>query len=252
VRNRRALCWLAGLVAGALAAAAWRLYSRRPRERVPSLEGIDDAEAARAYGWLSRMPPMRLLRWLAVRRVVAMRPQGLAVDLGCGPGLLVLELARQAPGLEVVGVDLSAEMVDLGEENARRAGLEEWVSFRQGDAQQIPFEDGSLDLLVSTLSLHHWSDPQAVLDEIARVLRPGGAFLVFDLRRDMPAPAYLLLWFAQHVVVPPAIRRVGEPLGSRNAAYTVPEATELAERSALRGWRVTGGPLWLTISGYKG
>jgi len=213
------------------------------------VEGLDDPEVARAYGWIAATPQMRLLRCLVARRAVAMKSQGLAADLGCGPGLLVVELARQAAGLEVVGIDLSTEMLAQGEEHARRSPVGERVSFRRGDVRQIPFPDGALDLVVSTLSLHHWNDPVAVLDEIARVVRPGGAFLVFDLRRDMPAPAWLLLWFAQHVVVPAAIRRLNEPVGSRNAAYTPQEAAELAERSQLRGRRITAGPLWLTIEG---
>ena len=89
----------------------------------------------------------------------------------------------------------------------------------------------------------------AVLDKIARVLRPGASFLIFDLRRDMAAPFWLLLWFVTRVVVPAALRRVNEPLGSRNAAYTSQEAARLAEQSRLSGWRVTRGPLWLTIEG---
>ncbi|MCL7454704.1 MAG: class I SAM-dependent methyltransferase [Anaerolineae bacterium] len=111
--------------------------------------------------------------------------------------------------------------------------------------------------VVSTLSLHHWGDPVSVLDEIARVLRrpkpadgrPGGSFLIFDLRRDMALPFYLLLWFATHRVVPRALRRVHEPLGSRDASFTPLEAAHLAGQSRLAKWRVTRGPLWLTIEG---
>lgn len=239
---------LAGLASGVVA-AGWWLYNRWPCGRIPSQESLDDPEVTRAYGWVTMMPPMRLLRWFVAHRAVGMTRRGEAADLGCGPGQLVIELARRSPGLHVTGIDLSDEMIARGQGNARRAGVADRVSFRRGDAQQIPFPDASLDLVVSTLSLHHWSDPVALLDEIARALRPGGSFLIFDLRRDMAAPFWLLLWFATRVVVPAALRRVSEPLGSRNAAYTPHEAARLAEQSRLSGWRVTRGPLWLIIEG---
>jgi ubiquinone/menaquinone biosynthesis C-methylase UbiE len=218
-------------------------------KRTPSPEALDDPEVARAYDWVSRMPQMRLLRRYVARQATALAPCGQALDLGCGPGYLALELARQAPGLHVTGIDLSDEMLARGESLARRAGTGDRVSFKRGDAARIPIPDASLDLLTSTLSLHHWNDPVAVLNEIARVLRPGGAYLVFDLRRDMAAPARLLLWFATHVVVPPALRRINEPMGSRDAAYTRRELAELATKSTLTGWRVTQGPLWLILEG---
>ena len=141
-------------------------------------------------------------------------------------------------------------MLAAAEHRAREAGLDDRIAFQNGDAAHVPLPDASLDLVVSTFSLHHWRDPVAVLDEIARVLRPGGAFLVFDLRRDLAAPFYLLLWLATHVIVYRALRQANEPLGSRNAAYTPAEARELAGRSGLRGWQVTTGPLWLTIEGH--
>jgi len=242
--------WFFGsLAAAALLAAAGWLYHRRPRQRIPSQEGLDDPEVVKAFTRIAAMPQMRLLRWFVARRAAARTQQGEAVDLGCGPGHLAVKLAQQSPGLQVIGVDLSDEMLLQAKAYAQRAGVANRVSFRKGDAGQIPFPDGSLDLVVSTLSLHHWSDPAAVLNEIARVLRPGGSFLVFDLRRDLPAPSWLLLWFATHVVVPSALRRVNEPLGSRDAAYTPPEAAHLAAQSRLSGWRVTRGPLWLTIEG---
>ena len=91
----------------------------------------------------------------------------------------------------------------------------------------------------------------AVLDEVARIVRPGGAFLIFDLRRDMAAPFYMLLWFSTRFVVPQALRQVNEPLGSRDAAYTAQEARQLVEKSQLSGWRMVTGPLWLVIEGNK-
>ena len=250
------ILFLGGLVA-ALLLAAQRVYGRRTRERVVSHEGLDDPEVAQGFNRVALMPQMRLLRWFVARRAIALKSAGQAVDLGCGPGHLAIKLAQTAPGLRVTGIDLSDEMLVEAEQYTRRAGLADRIAFKKGDVAQIPFPDGSLDLVVSTLSLHHWRDPVGVLDEIARVLRPaepdqgrpGGSFLIFDLRRDMSAPFYLLLWFATRWIVPRVLRQVNEPLGSRDAAFTLQEAVDLAEQSRLSGWRVTGGPLWLTIEG---
>ena len=245
--------WL-GLIAGAtiggLAAAGWRLYCQRSLDRIPSLEGIEDAEAARAYGRIMGMPQMVLLRKFVARRAISLMPAGRAADIGCGPGYLAIELARAAPGLHVTGVDLSEAMLTQAIENAALAGQAGRADFRSGDAAATPFADGSLDLVVSTLSLHHWDDPVPVLNEIARVLRPGAAFLIFDLRRDLGPAPWLLVWFATHVVVPRALRHIGEPMGSRNAAYTPGEAAALAQASRLTGWRVARGPFWLSIEGH--
>jgi ubiquinone/menaquinone biosynthesis C-methylase UbiE len=243
--------WIAGLAAGAAVAAGWQIYRNRPLERSAGAEGLDDPEVARAFGRMARLPQFWLLRRLAIQRALALKQEGQAADLGCGPGDLVIELARLATGLHITGVDLSPEMLAQATERVEASGVGDRAAFRLGDAQQIPFPEESLDLVVSTMSLHHWSAPVAVLDEIARVLRPGGAFVVFDLRRDLAAPFYLLLWFATNVVVPAALKRAKEPLGSRNASYTPQEAAELAEQSQLAGWRVTRGPLWLTVEGVK-
>lgn len=253
-RAKRALLF-GGLIVAALLSAAWRLYTRRPLERVPGHEGLDEPEIAAGFNRVATMPQMRLLRWYVARRAANMVQHGEAVDLGCGPGHLVIKLAQMAPGLHVTGIDLSDEMLTEADGYARQSAVGDRITFRKGNAQHIPFPDGSLDLVVSTLSLHHWSDPVGVLDEVARALRPpdpakgypGGAFLIFDLRRDISFPFWLVLWLATHFVVPSVLRRVNEPLGSRDAAFTPQEVAQLAQESCLGGWRVTLGPLWLVI-----
>ena len=245
--------WLgmtAGIALSALALASWRLYQQRAIERVPSLEGIEDPTAAQAYGRIMRFPHVALLRKYFARRAAGLMSAGTAADLGCGPGYLAIELARNAPGLYVTGVDLSDAMLAQAIANARMADVAHQTDFRTGDVAALPFSDASLDLVVSTFSLHHWDNPRPVFDEVARVLRPGGAFLIFDLRRDLGPAPWLLFWFATRVVVPRALRHIGEPLGSRNAAYTPVEVAGLLQTSRLTGWRVVPGPFWLSIEGY--
>ncbi|MFL7890928.1 MAG: class I SAM-dependent methyltransferase [Anaerolineales bacterium] len=225
------------------------IYQNRRRARVPGWESLEDPSIAAAFNRIAAWPQMRLLRWYMVRLILRFVQQGQVVDIGCGPGHLVFELARRAPGMQITGVDLSDQLLLQAEQAAARQDTDHRVQFKKGDALELPFPDASLDLAVTTLSLHHWSQPVAVLNEIARVLRPGGAFLIFDLRRDMAAPFYLLLWFATHLVVPGALRRANEPMGSRDAAYTAGEAASLVEASRLTGWQVVTGPLWLVIEG---
>jgi ubiquinone/menaquinone biosynthesis C-methylase UbiE len=241
--------FVGGALLSAAIAGGWSVYTRRAIERIPSAEGLDDPTIAQAYGRIAALPQMALMRRLVAQRATALCAVGEAADIGCGTGLLATELVRQAPDLHITGVDLAAEMLAQAQEHTSRMGIAGRVTFRLGNGNRLPFEDRSLDLAVSTLSLHHWADPVGVFDEIARVLRPGGAFLIADLRRDMPPPGYLLVWFATKVVVPPTLRRIGEPLASRNAAYDPYEVARLAQTSHLTGWRMTTGPLWLTVEG---
>lgn len=101
------------------------------------------------------------------------------LDLGCGPGDLAAILAARMPGARVIGLDLSPSMVELARRHERADGR---LRFEVGDVGRLPFESGSIDFVVSTLSQHHWPEPAAVFSEMRRVLRPGGAAFVYDLR----------------------------------------------------------------------
>lgn len=245
--NKNISALLTGVVTGLVVAAGAAIYRQRSLDRVPSPEGIEDPAVAKAFGWVTETPQMRLLRRFVALRALRLCAAGQAADLGCGAGQLAIALAQAAPDLRVTGVDLSVHLLAQAHDKAAAADLGHRVDFRTGDAEATPFADGSLDLVVSTLSLHHWSDPAAVLREVARILRPGGAFVIFDLRRDVAPPFYVLLWLVTHFVVPHALRWIQEPLSSRNAAYTPDEAAALAQASPLSGWRVARGPFWLSI-----
>jgi len=99
------------------------------------------------------------------------------LDLGCGPGHAAARLAPHAA--EVVALDLTEAMLETGRVLAAEKGLAN-LRFERGDAARLPFPDASFERVTSRHSAHHYSDPRAVLREVARVLRPGGFFLLVD------------------------------------------------------------------------
>jgi len=144
--------------------------------RKASLEGIEDVQAAQAYDRISKWPQFQVLRRLIVREIRKHRPTGILVDIGCGPGLLTMLIARKFPQLQVLGLDAAQEMSTTANKNAFSLGFKERVEFREGDIPSLPVPDHTLDFAVSSLSLHHWSEPERGLAEIHRVLNPGGKY----------------------------------------------------------------------------
>jgi ubiquinone/menaquinone biosynthesis C-methylase UbiE len=130
---------------------------------------------SRLYSFLAKTVFRGIYRRLA-HDIAATAPQNAAVlDVGTGPGVLLAELARLRPDLTLTGVDLSSDMVAAAAKN-----LGGRATVRLGDVSQLPFEDRSFDVVVSSFSLHHWDDPEAAAPQLVRVLRPGGSALIYD------------------------------------------------------------------------
>jgi SAM-dependent methyltransferase len=175
----RKLVFLAGAAAAALAVLR---HGRHAAQGHQAPGGILIGDAV-LYDALSRLLLGPFLARIAAD-VAAVAPEGARVlEVGCGPGRLSIRLARQH-GLEVTGLDLDPAMIDRARANADRPGNSDQrrPSFVVGDVATLAFPDGSFDLVVSTLSMHHWADPTVGLAEIGRVLRPGGRALIWDFR----------------------------------------------------------------------
>ena len=143
--------------------------------------GTFEGWRSRVYNVLARWPMRGVYRRIA-QEVAAMAPKrGAVLDVGTGPGVLLVELAQRRADLTLTGVDLSADMVALAQRNL--AKVADRASARVADVASLPFADESFDLVVSSFSLHHWEEPEAAVAELARVLRPGGALVIYDFTR---------------------------------------------------------------------
>ena len=144
------------LDARSLEAIAARLEARRGSERYMAMlhEYLDP------------------LDWTAVREVLA---------LGCGTGVEVRALVRR-PGFagRVTAVDISADLIARGEALARDEGLSDRIDWRVGDAQALDLPDAAFDLVLAHTLVSHVPDPDRVVREAARMVKPGGTVVVFD------------------------------------------------------------------------
>lgn len=155
-------------------------------DRIVGFEAIPGV-TARFYAWATARRAIVGDLFADVEQDAVLSGADRILDIGTGPGYLPLRLARRIPSSRVEGVDLSPAMIRLARTEAVKAGLAERVGFVEGNAAALPFPDASFDLAVSTLSLHHWRDRAGALREIHRVLSPGGAAWIYDIRKTTPA-----------------------------------------------------------------
>jgi len=207
--------------------------------------GITGELETRAYDKMMRR--MRDKGWLETKSIMqAEISLGIVLEVGPGPGYLGLEWLKNTDGTILKGLDISEDMIAIAERNAAEYDLEDRVTYVQGDACVMPFEDDYFDGVFTNGSLHEWAHPEAIINEIARVLKTGGNYCISDLRRDMSS---FIKWFMWFVTRPKEIRP--GLLTSIQASYIVPEIESMLSKTQLKGWRVKGNIMGLVISGQK-
>ena len=143
-------------------------------------------------------------------RATALKPGGSALDVACGSGKLTAVLSRIAgPRGRVVGLDLSPQMLEI----ARRdhAGIE----FLEGDALNLPFDDGSFDAATIAFGLRNLSNPVRGLREMLRVVKPGGRPVVLEFVR----PPKNLIGSAYRLYLRTLLPAIGGAISGQLAAY---------------------------------
>jgi ubiquinone/menaquinone biosynthesis C-methylase UbiE len=244
------LVWILPLAGGLLLAGLAAAFTRMRLPRSPEKEGEQDTEAVGAYSLASNSLPFKVVRYLMIREVKRCRPEGTLLDAGCGPGQLARLIGRKFPHLEVAGLDLNSDMVAVASKNGAGPPARN-VDFYLGDVLFLPCRDGCLDLVVSTLSLHHWQDPARGLEEILRALKPGGSLLLMDLRRDCRRWFYYTLALIQRFAVSAPIRRTNGAVGSMCSSYTPDELARLLHAARFDGISISLAPGWMLARARK-
>ena len=148
------------------------------RGKVPRMEGF----IARWYARMRSSAPQLAAYRAQAAELTKELPNGADVlEVAPGPGHLAVEIARLGR-FRVSGVDLSRSFVEIARAAARRAGVD--VDFRHGDASNLPFAADSFDLIICQAAFKNFSQPVVALNEMFRVLRPGGTAVIQDMRRE--------------------------------------------------------------------
>jgi len=124
------------------------------------------------------------------------------LDLATGTGDLAIELAQRYPDARVTGLDPSARMLEIARAKTRALALEDRITFVEGDAQGLPFEDAEFDAVSMAFGIRNVPDRAAALKEIVRVARVGAKIAILELTEPRGRGVSLLARCHVHCIVP--------------------------------------------------
>ena len=118
---------------------------------------------------------------LAQRIAGQIQPRSMVLEVAPGPGYFCIELGKLG-AYSITGLDISHTFVEIARKKAAEEGVH--VEFRQGNASSMPFDDNTFDFLLCRAAFKNFGQPVRALQEMCRVLKPGGRGLIIDLRKD--------------------------------------------------------------------
>jgi ubiquinone/menaquinone biosynthesis C-methylase UbiE len=216
------------------------------KPRVPETDsGITGEFTVKSYDLMQRN--LRDKGWIETNLLIQHGIEsGMALEIGPGPGYLGLEWLKKTERTILKGLEISEDMISVAKKNAAEYGLTGRAEYVKGDAQRMPFKDGYFDAVFTNGSLHEWAHPEEILNEIARVLKPGGRYFISDMRRDMNI---LAKWFLLLICQPKNMR--SGLISSINSSYVFSEIKIMLPKTRLQGWQAKKNFLGIVITGQK-
>lgn len=196
--------------------------------RIVEQEVMDTAEAAEAYDAMAHGEVDNAF----VERVLALGAKdGHFLDVGTGPAQIPILLAQRCPDIRITAIDLSEEMLNIAKRHIAAAELAARITLEHVDAKALPYPDNTFDGLISNSIVHHIHDSLRALQEMSRVVKPGGLVLIRDLvRPETPeeAQAFVDKYAAEDTPYQQKLY-----YDSFLAAFTIAEVNEMLEEMDL-------------------
>jgi ubiquinone/menaquinone biosynthesis C-methylase UbiE len=178
------------------------------------------------------------------RRIAAyLDPGARVLEIAPGPGFLAIELAKLTDS-PVTGLDLSESFVRMAAQNARAANVR--VDFEQGDAADLPFANAQFDFIVCRAAFKNFTRPLVAINEMHRVLRPGGTALIIDLRKDFSRRA-VNEYVAGRGMISAAIIKLSFNTMLKKRAYTKESMSGLVSQSQFGIGEIRLDPLGFEV-----
>lgn len=185
-------------------------------------ERFNNPEFAKRYADKHLKMSLNFADKLAVKLSKKDFKKGTILDSGCGPGFIIIELAKKFTACEFVGIDLSEPLLEIAESKNQNEKLNERVKFFKANVQNIPFPDNYFDFVININMLHLVEEPAKMLSEIERVLTPKGFFFITDLRKS-------ILGFLEKEI---------------KSVFTVKEAKKIIAKSNLSKGEFSSSLIW--------
>jgi len=143
----------------------------------------------------------RYWRKKAIRRLAAHAPKKI-LDIATGTGDFAIQACQQLPEVQITAVDISEGMMQVGRQKVKEKGLQQHIQFGREDCTALSYPDNTFDAITTAFGIRNFASLDKGLEEMCRVLRPGGQLCILELTQPMSFPMRQLFHIYSHTVLP--------------------------------------------------